>query len=104
MKKAVLITAIAALLAWPNRSSIALAAPPQASEEAGTRHSRNSPEDFAASADARIAALKKDLKLTPAQEQYWFALAAVLREEAKHGQGARQNGVKKPRDLTSSTT
>jgi len=83
MKKHILIAAIAALLAWPSLSSSALAAPPEGSEGAGTHHPQFSPEDFAAFTDARIAALKAGLKLTPAQEQYWPGLETALREQAK---------------------
>jgi zinc resistance-associated protein len=83
MKKHLLIAATAALLAWPNLSSRVMAAPPQATEETGTHHPQLSPEDFAAFTDARIAALRAGLKLTPAQEQYWPALETALREQAK---------------------
>jgi hypothetical protein len=42
-----------------------------------------SAEDTGAFVDARIAALKAGLKLTPEQEKYWPALDAALREAAK---------------------
>jgi hypothetical protein len=64
MKKRILIAATAALLALPNLSSTVLAAPPDASEDAGPHHPKFSAEDFAAFADARIAALKAGLRLT----------------------------------------
>jgi LTXXQ motif family protein len=83
MKKHILIAATAALLAWPNLSSSVLAAPPEASEAFGMPQPQFSPEDFAAFTDARIAALNTGLKLTPAQERYWPALEAALREQAK---------------------
>jgi hypothetical protein len=83
MKKHVLIAATAALLAWPSLTSSVLADPPQASEDAGTHQPKFSPEDFAAFTDARIAALKAGLKLTPAQERYWPALETALRDQAK---------------------
>jgi LTXXQ motif family protein len=83
MKKQILIAATAALLAWPNLSSSVFAAPPEASEAAGMHRTQFSPEDFAAFTDARIAALKAGLKLTPGQEQYWPALETALREQAK---------------------
>jgi hypothetical protein len=83
MKKHILIAATAALLAWPNLTSSVLAAPPQASEDAGTHQPQFSPEDFAAFTDARIAALKAGLKLTDAQEKNWPALETALREQAK---------------------
>ena len=82
MKKHILIAATAALLAWPNLSSSVLATPPQTSEDAGAYHPQFSPEDFAAFTDARIAALKTGLKLTPEQEKNWPALDWALREQA----------------------
>ena len=81
MKKHILIAATAALLALPSLSSTVFAAPPEASEDAGTQ--TFSAEDFAAFTDARIAALKAGLKLTPAQEKNWPALETALREQAK---------------------
>ena len=83
MKKHILIAATAALLALPNLSSAVLAAPPEASEDAGAPHPKFSAEDFAAFTDARIAALKVGLKLTPAQEKNWPPLEKALREQAK---------------------
>jgi LTXXQ motif family protein len=83
MKKHILIAATAALLALPNLSSTVLAAPPEASEDAGAHHPKFSAEDFAAFTDARIAALKVGLRLTPAQEKNWPALETALREQAK---------------------
>jgi hypothetical protein len=53
------------------------------SEDAGAHHPKFSAEDFAAFTDARIAALKAGLKLTPEQEKNWPALEAALRERAK---------------------
>ena len=43
------------------------------------RHHRLSPEDFSAFADARIAALKAGLELTPDQQKNWPAFEAALR-------------------------
>jgi LTXXQ motif family protein len=83
MKKHILIAATAVLLALPNLSSAVLAAPPEASEDAGGHHPKFSAEDFAAFTDARIAALKAGLRLTPAQEKNWPALETALREQAK---------------------
>ena len=74
MKNHILIAATAALLALPNLSSSVLAASPEASEDAGAYHPKFSAEDFAAFTDARIAALKAGLRLTPAQEKNWPAL------------------------------
>lgn len=82
MKKHILIAATAALLALPSLSYGVLAASPEASEDAAAHHPKFSAEDFAAFTDARIAALKVGLKLTPAQEKYWPALETALREQA----------------------
>jgi len=90
MKKHLLIAAAtAALLAGPNLSSSVWAAPPETAGDAKAAHPRFSPEDFAAFTDARIAALKAGLKLTPAQEKNWPALETALREQA----AARQKRI-----------
>ena len=83
MKKHILIAATAAFLALPALSSSVLAEPREAFDDAGEHHSKFSPEDFAAFADAHIAALKAGLKLTSAQEKNWPALETALREQAK---------------------
>jgi hypothetical protein len=46
-------------------------------------HMRMSPEDRAAFADARIAAVHAGLKLTPDQEKLWPPLEAAVRDFAK---------------------
>src|ERR1700743_2506150 len=46
-------------------------------------HMRMSPEDRAAMADARIAAVHAGLKLTPDQEKLWPPLEAAVRDFAK---------------------
>src|ERR1700720_1633909 len=46
-------------------------------------HERMSPEDRAAFADARIAAVKAGLKLTPDQEKLWPPVEAAVRDLAK---------------------
>ena len=46
-------------------------------------HARMSPEDRAAFADARIAAVHAGLKLTPDQEKLWPPLEAAVRDFAK---------------------
>ena len=69
MKKHILIAATAALLALPSLPSAVFAAPPEASEDAAAHHPKFSAEDFAAFTDARIAALKTGLILTPEQEK-----------------------------------
>jgi hypothetical protein len=47
------------------------------------QHMRFSPEDRAAFADARIAAIHAGLKLTPDQEKLWPPVEAAVREFAK---------------------
>jgi hypothetical protein len=46
-------------------------------------HARMSPEDRAALADARIAAVKAGLKLTPDQEKLWPPVETAVRDFAK---------------------
>lgn len=46
-------------------------------------HMRMNPEDRAAFADARIAAVKAGLKLTPDQEKLWPAVESSVRDFAK---------------------
>src|ERR1700684_3936959 len=46
-------------------------------------HARMSPEDRAAFADARIAAVHAGLKLTPDQEKLWPPVEAAARDFAK---------------------
>ena len=46
-------------------------------------HERMSPEDRAAFADARIAAVQAGLKLTPDQEKLWPPVEAAVRDFAK---------------------
>ena len=81
----VLAALIAAGLCLPTLTS-AQAEPPA---HGGSQHEwkseghKFSAEDFAALTDARVAALKTGLKLTPAQEKNWPALEAALREGAK---------------------
>src|SRR6202165_2294458 len=47
------------------------------------QHTRMSPEDRAAFTDARIAAVKAGLKLTPDQEKLWPPVEAAVRDFAK---------------------
>ena len=51
-------------------------------DQPGWRHHMTA-EDRAALLDARIAALKAGLKLTPDQEKNWGPVEAAIREEAK---------------------
>jgi zinc resistance-associated protein len=61
-------------------ASLAYAAQPDNSDQDRAERWRPSAEDIAAFGDARIAALKAGLKLTPEQEKHWPAV-----EEALHG-------------------
>jgi hypothetical protein len=79
------IIAAAALLTpafVPSLASAAPPAPPAAQEQLGEHH-RFSDEDRAAFTEARIAALKAGLKLTPAQEKNWPAVETAIRDLAK---------------------
>jgi hypothetical protein len=82
VKKRFMIVAAAALLTSAFAPGIAGAAPPAPEEEHGA-HQRFSDEDRAAFTEARIAALKAGLKLTPAQEKNWPAVETAVRELAK---------------------
>ena len=79
MKKHILVAATAMALVLPNLSSRVIAAPAEQANE----HHQLSPEQAAAFTDARIAALKAGLKLTPAQEKNWPTLETALRGIAK---------------------
>jgi zinc resistance-associated protein len=75
--KAVLAVTTAALIAG---SSLVLARQPEC--DSGQRW-QPSPEDMSAFTDARIAALKAGLKLTPDQEKNWPAFEAAFRDMSK---------------------
>lgn len=61
-----------------------------------------SAEDIAALGDARIAALKAGLKLTPEQEKNWPAVESALRDFAKQRSErfAARASADKPKDLS----
>lgn len=80
MKKQLVLTAMLAAFATMNLSSGAIAEPP---EHRGRHHARFMAEDAAAFTNARIAALKAGLELSPAQEKNWPQLETALREIAK---------------------
>jgi zinc resistance-associated protein len=67
---------------------------------AGGRHWRPSAQDIGAFADARIAALKAGLKLTPEQEKNWPALEKALHDNAaqRSERFAARASADKPRD------
>src|SRR5271165_2391183 len=78
LSKHILAAAAAATL------SIAAMSSPSFAEGFDQPHRpRMSAEDRAALVDARIAALKAGLKLTPDQEKNWAPLEAAIREQAK---------------------
>jgi len=64
-------------------ASLAYAAQPDKSDQDRAQRWRPSAEDIAAFGDARIAALKAGLKLTPEQEKHWPAVEEALRGVAK---------------------
>lgn len=78
MKKHLLAAVAAVALALP--LSAGVFAEPAPGEH---HHPQFSAEDHAAFTDAKIAALKAGLKLTPAQEKNWPAVEASLRDIAK---------------------
>lgn len=77
MRKPLLAAIIATAIAVPGLSSAQQ--PPDRSPQAW----QPSPEDRAAFLDARIAALKAGLALTPAQEKNWAAFERTVRDLAK---------------------
>ena len=92
LKKRVLITANVALFVYANLSATTLAEPANTPNEAAMNRPRFSARDFAAFSDVRIAALKSGLQLKPVQEQKWFGLETVLREEAlRHAERAAES-------------
>ena len=78
IKRLTLVAAGAALL-LPVLSCASIAA----SQDPASEHRVLSPEDRDALTDARVAALKAGLKLTPAQEKNWPTLEAAIRQNAK---------------------
>jgi hypothetical protein len=67
----------------------------------GYGHSRMSPEDRAAYADARIAAVHAGLKLTADQEKLWPPVEAAVREFAKLRIDRANARMNPPRDDSS---
>ncbi|WP_294536508.1 Spy/CpxP family protein refolding chaperone [uncultured Rhodoblastus sp.] len=86
MKKHLLIAALAAALAFPAFCPAA-AEPVDPAEQALAKQEA---EDHATLVEARVAALKAGLKLTPAQEKDWTALEKVLREVVVARAGRRK--------------
>ncbi len=91
MKKTIIAAATAALIAGSAASFAAGPGPGAGPGPAGpgAEHSerwRPNPADQAALTDARIAALKTGLKLTPDQDKLWPGVEATLRDVAKDRQ------------------
>ena len=61
-------------------------------------HARMNPEDRAAFTDARIAAVKAGLKLTPDQERLWPPVEAAVRDFAKLRIDRANARMNEPRD------
>src|SRR4030088_3281091 len=75
-----------ALIAGPPRLTIAgstLASAQQPSPAERSPRAQLTADDIAAFTDARIAAIKAALKLTPAQEKNWPAVEQALRDNSK---------------------
>lgn len=85
MKKAVLAVTLAATLASSSMIGAAYAqqARGDVRHERQDRHERMTDIDRGALTDARIAALKAGLKLTPDQEKLWPGVEAALRESSQ---------------------
>jgi zinc resistance-associated protein len=69
-------------------STLASAQQPSSAER--SHHAQLTADDIAAFADARIAAIKTALKLTPAQEKNWPAVEQTLRDISKERVAQRE--------------
>jgi zinc resistance-associated protein len=69
----------------------------QPSQSERPHHARVTTDDIAAFTDARIAALKAALKLTPVQEQHWPAVEQALRDVSKERAKRREARTAEPR-------
>lgn len=78
MNKRLAVALTAAALLLPQLPGLAVAAPDEHHDGL-----KITDEDRSAFTDARIAALKAGLKLTPAQEKNWPAVEAAIRDAAK---------------------
>jgi hypothetical protein len=67
-----------------------LASAQQSSQAERPHHAQLTADDIAAFTDARIAALKTALKLTPAQEKNWPAVEQALRDISKERLARRE--------------
>jgi hypothetical protein len=80
LRKELLTMMSAMMLSAASLSGSAFAATPATDQPAQTGDHGFSPEDRAAFQDARLAALKAGLKLTPAQEKAWSGVEGALRD------------------------
>ena len=92
-------------------STLASAQQPTAAER--PQHAQLTADDIAAFTDARIAAIKAALKLTPAQEKNWPAVEQALRDnskeritrrEARRAAGQRTDATERLRDRADTLT
>jgi hypothetical protein len=92
-------------------STLASAQQPSAAER--SHHGQLTADDIAAFTDARIAAIKAALKLTPAQEKNWPAVEQALRDnskeritrrEARRAAGQRTDATERLRDRADTLT
>jgi zinc resistance-associated protein len=79
-----------------------LASAQQSSPAERSHHAQLTADDIAAFTDARIAALKTALKLTPAQEKNWPAVEQALRDISKEriAQHEARGAAGQPADAT----
>src|SRR5258708_21168637 len=92
-------------------STIAFAQQPSSAER--SHHAQLAADDIAAFTDARVAALKAALKLTPAQEKNWPAVEEAVRDiskerigkrEARRAAGQRTDATERLRDRADALT
>jgi zinc resistance-associated protein len=92
-------------------STLASAQQPSPAER--PHHAQLTADDIAAFSDARIAAIKAALKLTPAQEKNWPAVEQALRDnsrgriarrEARGAAGQRTDATERLRDRADALT
>jgi hypothetical protein len=92
-------------------STLASAQQPSSAER--SHHAQLTTDDIAAFTDARIAAIKTALKLTPAQEKNWPAVEQTLRDiskervaqrEARAAAGQRTDATERLRDRADALT
>jgi zinc resistance-associated protein len=86
-------------------STLASAQQPSSAEQ--PHHAQLTADDIAAFTDARIAALKAAVKLTPSQEKNWPAVEQAIRDiskeriaqrESRHAAGQRTDATERLRD------